>query len=116
MGLNFTLTDDQIPGPGEDVLVDLGGGLQALIANTAELDGAPEPMEGLVTYTVVDVYGAARTHAAEVTQRAQRTRVSRWTLCSRNESRRVSRRRRDLDLAAVSCTQCRKRLEAEGLL
>ena len=105
-----------MPGPGEAVEVDLGNGLIALIENTNE-PVEEEQTEPPITYTAVEtVGGAVVTHAAAVYQRSQRTRVARYTLCSRQESRQVQRRKRDLPLTAVTCLQCRRRLESEGVL
>jgi len=68
----------------------------------------------LISYEVVNVRGATRTHAALVRHHERRSVVNRWTLCSVSDSRRVTGRRRDQDLSTVTCTQCRRRLEAEG--
>ncbi len=112
----FTLDDDDLPAPGETVEVDLGGGLIALVENTNE-PIEEESAEPPNTYTAVETVGAATvTHAAAVHQRSKRTRVGRYTLCSRQDSRPVQRRKRDLPLTAVTCVQCRRRLEAEGLV
>ncbi len=112
----FTLDESSMPAPGETVEVDLGGGLIALVENTNE-PTQEEEEEPPTTYTAVETVGwATVTHAAAVHQRAQRTRVERYTLCSRQESRRVKRRKRDLPLTAVTCAQCRRRLEVEGVL
>jgi hypothetical protein len=112
----FTVNDDDMPEPGETVEVDLGGGLVALVENTNE-PVREEESEPPTTYTAVETVGGATvTHAAAVHQRSQRTRVERYTLCSRQESRRVQRRKRDLPLTAVTCVQCRRRLEMEGVV
>lgn len=115
---DFTIDKENLPGPGETVEIDLGGGLVALIENTNEpLQEDEEEDDPPITYTVVDTVGGATvSHAAAVHQRQQRTRVERYTLCSRQGSRRVKRRKRDLPLTAVTCVQCRRRLEMEGVL
>lgn len=112
----FAINANEMPAPGETVEVDLGDGLIALVENTNEPKYEVET-EPPTTYTAVETVGSsAVTHAAAVHQRAQRTRVERYTLCSRQDSRPVQRRKRDLPLAAVTCVQCRKRLEAEGVV
>lgn len=112
----FDIPEDSMPRPGETVEIDLGDGLVALIENTNE-PIEEEEGEAPITYTAVETVGAATvTHAAAVHQRQQRTRVERYTLCSRQGSRRVKRRKRDLPLTAVTCVQCRQRLEAEGVV
>jgi len=70
----------------------------------------------MISYEVVNVRGATRTHAAIVRQHEKRSMVKRWTLCSVSNSRRVIGRRRDQELSTVTCTQCRRRLESEGEL
>ncbi len=70
----------------------------------------------MISYEVVNVRGATRTHAAIVRQHEKRSMVNRWTLCSVSNSRRVIGRRRDQELSTVTCTQCRRRLESEGEL
>lgn len=112
----FKISDGDLPGPGEAVEIDFGDGFVALIENT-NAPSQEEDSDPPVMYSAVETIGASTvTHAAAVHQRAQRTRVARDTLCSRNGSRRVKRRKRDLALTAVTCVQCRKRLEAEGVL
>ena len=112
----FTLDDDDMPQPGETVEVDLGDGFVGLIENTNE-PVQEEEDEPPTTYTAVETVGAATvTHAAAVHQRPRRTRVERYTLCSRQQSRPVQRRKRDLPLTSVTCAQCRRRLESEGVL
>lgn len=113
---SFDVDEADLPAPGETVEVDLGDGLVALIENTNE-PVQEEEVDAPVTYTAVETVGAATvTHAAAVHQRASRTRVGRYTLCSRQGSRTVKRRKRDLPLTAVTCVQCRQRLESEGIL
>jgi hypothetical protein len=112
----FSIEEESMPGPGETVEVDLGDGLVALIENTNE-PVQEEEVDPPTTYTSVETVGGATvTHAAAVHQRQQRTRVERYTLCSRQGSRRVKRRKRDLPLTAVTCVQCRRRLEMEGVV
>lgn len=116
MTTTFTLNKDDLPAPGETVEVDLGDGLVALVENTNE-PLEEEEVGPLITYTAVETVGGATvTHAAAVHQRLKKTRVERYTLCSRQDSRRVQRRKRDLPVTAVTCVQCRKRLESEGVL
>lgn len=112
----LTIDEGSIPGPGESVEVDLGDGIVALIENTNE-PIQEEELDAPITFTAVETVGAATvTHAAAVHQRQQRTRVARYTLCSRQGSRQVKRRKRDLPLTAVTCVQCRQRLEDEGVV
>lgn len=119
--LTITIDEPDLPAPGEDVLISTGA-YEVLVANTAEpeADVDPEPdaddPEAQITYSVVDVHGATRVHAAIVRKREVRSVVDRFPLCSRSRTRRVSRRRRDLDLSTVNCTQCAARLHAEGIL
>jgi hypothetical protein len=111
----FKLADADLPDPGETVEVDLGDGFVASIENTnaPSHDDATDPP---VMYSAVETVVPRPLLTPAVRQRAQRTRVDRYTLCSRNESRPVKRRKRDLPLTAVTCVQCRKRLENEGVL
>lgn len=122
---DLTIPAGSLPSPGEVVELQLSSTLVALIEHTGEPtedvdDPTPDEQAAspvpLITYTVVDVVGATRTHAARVRRRAERTRVDRHPLCSRSGSRIVRGRRRDLDLSVVTCTQCRRQLEAEGEL
>lgn len=118
---NLTVKIDEIdlPLPGEDVIV-MSGPYEVLIAHTGEpevdVDETVDEPESTITHTVVDVHGATRVHAAVVRQRPMRSVVDRHPLCSRSKTRRVARRRRDLDLSTVNCTQCLGRLQAEGIL
>jgi len=90
----FQLDEADLPAPGETVEVVLGEGLVALIENTNE-PVQHEEAELPTTYTAVEtVGGSVVTHAAAVHQRAQRTHVERYTLCSRQDSRPVQRRKR----------------------
>jgi hypothetical protein len=123
--LAITIAADDLPRPGEITKHQLGENLVAFIEHTGEptedvvepteeeLDQASEP---LISYEVVDVRGATRTHAAIVRHRDKRSVVNRWTLCSISNSRRVIGRRRDQDLSTVTCTRCRRRLMDEGEL
>lgn len=112
--MTFTIP---LPNPGDVTAHDLGDALTVLIENTAGARGAGAlAYTPTVTYTVVDVAGAARVHAATVKHHPQRSVVSRSTLCSVTKARRVTRRRRDQDLSAVTCQQCRRRLEKVGAL
>jgi hypothetical protein len=115
--LTFTIP---VPRPGEVAAHDLGY-LTALIENTgtpADIANAVAEVriEPLITYEVVDVRGARRTHAAIVRHHELRSVVDRWTLCSRSKSRRVSGRRRDQGLSTVTCKQCLQRLADAGVL
>ena len=104
-----------VPLPGEVAVHELGDALTVLIEHTTETGTAEAPaFKPAISYTVVDVEGAARVHAAVVKHHPQRSVVSRATLCSVTKTRRVARRRRDLDLDAVTCQQCRRRLEKAG--
>ena len=112
----FKIADGDVPDPGETIEVDLGDGFVALIENT-NAPSQEDDIDPPTMYSAVETVGASTvTHAAAVHQRAQRTRVASYTLCSRNDSRAVKKRKRDLPLTAVTCVQCRKRLEAEGVL
>lgn len=114
--LDFNFPDHDMPAPGETVEFDLGDGLWATIENTKAPEEEPDAGP-LVTHTAVEtVAWATVTHAAAVHRRAKRTCVERFTLCSRNGSRQVKQRKRDQPLTAVTCTQWRARLEAEGVL
>ncbi len=123
--LTFTIPAADLPRPGEVTVHEFGDDLIALIENTGEpTEDVAEPTEAelsvairpLISYEVVDVRGATRTHAAIVRHHEKRSRVNRWTLCSVSDSRRVMGRRRDQELTTVTCTQCRRRLETEGEL
>lgn len=107
-----------MPLPGEVTAHELGNALTVLIENTTTETGTAEApaFKPAISYTVVEVEGAARVHAAVVKHHPQRSVVSRATLCSVTKTRRVARRRRDLDLDAVTCQQCRRRLEKAGAL
>ncbi|MEU9822246.1 hypothetical protein ACIGG9_26000 [Pseudonocardia alni] len=113
------IDEQELPAPGEDVLVT-SGPYEILIGHTGdpqtEVDQTAEEPGSQITFSVVDVHGATRVHAAAVRQREVRSRVDRHPLCSRSQTRKVARRRRDIDLSAVNCTQCRSRLVAEGVL
>jgi hypothetical protein len=117
--LTFTIP---VPRPGEITAHDLGYDLTALVENTSRPGGSANAgaalsvAKPLITYEVVDVRGARRTHAAIVRHHDRRSVVNRWTLCSVSNSRRVIGRRRDQDLNTVTCTQCRRRLASEGTL
>ncbi len=123
--LTFTISAADLPRPGEVTEYQLNEDLIALIEHTGEptediteptedeLDRAVQP---LISYEVVNVRGATRTHAAIVRHHEKRSMVNRWTLCSVSNSRRVIGRRRDQELSTVTCTQCRRRLESEGEL
>lgn len=112
-----------VPDPGEtiEVVVD---GLYMLIelddkaAEAAPVEDVPDGFNEVIGYTVVDVDApsAVVTHAAAIWQRAERTRVESHTLCDQSGKRRVRRRRRDLPIEHVTCKQCRRRLESEGVL
>lgn len=122
----FRIAADDLPGPGEDFLFEVEGSpYTVLIAHNGEPQAeVDEPSDDDVSddhgpttwYEVVDVRGATRTHAALVRRRGNRSVVNRWTLCSVSNSRRVTGRKRDLQLSTVTCAQCRRRLEAEGEL
>lgn len=123
--MTFTIPAADLPSPGEVTTHELGDDLTALIENTGEpTEDVAEPtaaelrvaVQPLISYEVVDVRGATRTHAAIVRHHEKRSRVNRWTLCSVSDSRRVTGRRRDQELTTVTCTQCRRRLETEGEL
>jgi hypothetical protein len=102
--------------PGEVVEPDLGPDLAMLVENTAADRYATLSVVPQMSYAVVHVQGAAVVHAGAVTHHAQRSVVSRWTLCSASKSRRVHRRLRGADLETVTCSQCRRRLEKAGVL
>jgi len=102
--------------PGEVAEPDLGPDLAMLVENTAANRSATLSVLSRISYAVVHVQGAAVVHAAEVAHHAQRSVVSRWTLCSVTKSRRVHRRLRGADLESVTCSQCRRRLEKAGVL
>lgn len=123
--LTIEIASGDLPRPGEDLLVVVEGTpYEALIVHTGapedevdtESETSVDEADPAFSYTVVDVFGATRTHAALVRHHLQRTVVNRYTLCSQNNSRRVRSRRRDQPLNAVTCTQCTKRLEAAGEL
>jgi hypothetical protein len=117
--LSIAIAETDLPAPGEDVLVTHGP-YEVLVAHTgdpeADIDETADEPESTITYSVVDVHGATRVHAAIVRQREVRSIVDRHPLCSRSKTRRVARRRRDLDLSTVNCTQCAARLRAEGMI
>jgi len=102
--------------PGEVVEPELGPDLAMLVENTAADRYATLTVVPQMSYAVVHVQGAAVVHAAVVTHHAQRSVVSRWTLCSASKSRRVHRRLRGADLETVTCSQCRRRLAKAGVL
>jgi hypothetical protein len=112
--MTFTIP---LPDPGDVSAHDLGDALTVLIENTADSRGMGKPaVTPAISYTVVDVAGATRVHAAVVKHHSQRSVVSRSTMCSVTKVRRVTRRRRDQDLSAVTCQQCRGRLQKLGAL
>jgi len=124
--LKLSIPASDLPAPGEIVERVLNGFhilIESTAAPTEEL-GAPTPDEvraydgPLSWHEVVDVKGATRTHAALVRffPASGRSRVNRYTLCSRTDSREVTGRRRDQQLATVTCAQCRRRLEDAGEL
>lgn len=117
--LTITVATENLPAPGEDVLVTHGP-YEILVAHTGEpqtdIDETADEPDSQLTYSVVDVHNATRVHAAIVRQRPIRSVVDRHPLCSRSKTRRVARRRRDLDLSTVNCTQCLGRLHADGIL
>lgn len=117
--LTLNLDAGELPAPGEDVLI-VHGAYEVLVAHTgepeADVDETAEEPGSLLSFSVVDVHGASRVHAAVVRQRAVRSVVDRHPLCSRSRTRKVARRRRDLDLSTVNCTQCAARLRADGIL
>lgn len=117
--LSIAIAEADLPAPGEDVLVTYGP-YEVLVAHTGDpetdVDEDADEPESVLSYSVVDVHGATRVHAAVVRQREVRSMVDRHPLCSRSKTRKVARRRRDLDLSTVNCTQCAARLRAEGML
>ena len=79
--LTFTIPAADLPGPGEVTTHELGDDLTALIENTGEpTEDITEPTEAelrvavgpLISYEVVDVRGATRTHAAIVRHHEKR--------------------------------------------
>ena len=109
--MTFTIP---IPQPGEVAAHQLGHDFTVLIEKNLGGSGASD--SPYVTYEPVDVRGGTRVHAAAVKHHTQRSVVSRWALCSITNSLRVTRRRRQDELTAVSCTRCRRRLERAGLI
>jgi len=73
-----------MPSPGEVAAHDLGDDLTVLIENTrtsgSSVRSGSQPAIPTITYTFVDVVGAARVHAAIVKHHTQRSVVSRSTL------------------------------------
>lgn len=102
-----------VPQPGEVAAHQLGHEFTVLIEMSPGGGATGSPY---VTYEPVDVRGGTRVHAAVVKHHTQRSVVSRWALCSITNSLRVTRRRRQDELTAVSCTRCRRRLERAGLI
>ena len=114
--MTFTIP---MPQPGEVAAHKLGPDLTMLVENSAAIaveDPATSDFAPYITYEPVDVRGGTRVHAAAVTHSRQRSRVSRWPLCSMTKSLRVTRRRRGEDLDTVTCCRCRRRLEKAGVL
>lgn len=102
--MTFTIP---IPHPGEVAAHEFGDNLTVLIENAAQSgNGVAHNFTPDISYSVVDVDGAARVHAAIVKHHPHRSVVSRSMLCSVIKTRRVARRRRDQDLDAVTCQQC----------
>lgn len=110
------IPEAELPTPGETIHLTVGQ-YEVLVVHTGSPDDEPaeELSDDPIGYSAV-TGGAAVVHAAAVYQRAQRTRAATFTLCSRNKSRRSGRRLLGVQLTAVTCTQCRRHLEAEGAI
>lgn len=81
--MTFTIP---LPNPGDVSTHDLGDALTVLIENTADSREAGKPaVTPTISYTVVDVAGATRVHAAVVKHHSQRSVVSRSTMCKRDQ-------------------------------
>lgn len=119
-GLDIHVSTQDLPGPGESLEMEVEGFLINLdnIQPPAAGDDANLQPGDLVKYVPVDITAPSSVvqHAAAVYQRSKRTRVDRWTLCDRQGTRQVKRRRDAEPLTNVTCAQCRHRLVEEGLL
>lgn len=124
--MNIHIESAELPAPGEMIERMIGKYL-VLVENT-EPPGSTEAdrkiedelvqLNSIVKYVPVDVTNKTSVvrHAAAVYQRNSRTRVGRWTLCSRNNTSEVARRLEQEPLTHVTCTRCRRRLTEEGQL
>lgn len=113
----ITVSPRDLPEPGEGVELTIGQ-YEVLIVNNGErVETEPAVPDEPVGYTAVTGPRVSTVvHASAIYQRAKRTRVARYTLCSRSDSRESGKRLAGSQLTAVTCTQCRRHLESEGVL